>query len=77
MLPLIFLDELGLIVADVDESSGTRLRRTPKLMSSSCWGKRGGEGGEISRNGDRAAATTGGAAADANTSGSTSTGKLE
>ena len=53
MFPLTFLDEL---VVDVEESSGTRLRRAPMPMSSSCWGKRGGEGGgEISRNGDRAA----------------------
>ena len=56
MLSLTFLDELALRV--VDEDSGTRLRRAPMSMSSSCWGKRGGEGGgEISRKGDRAAAT--------------------
>ena len=60
MFPLMFLDELALIVVDVDESSGTRLRRAPMPMSSSCWGKGGGEGGgEISRNGDRAAVATG------------------
>lgn len=80
MLPLMFLDELALIVVD-EEGSGTRLRRVPKPMSSSCWGKRGGErGGEISRNGDRAAAATGRAGAgagNAGTSGSSSTGKLE
>jgi hypothetical protein len=52
-------------------------------MSSSCWGKRGGEGGgEISRNGDRAAAATGAGAgaaagAGAGASGSTTIGKLE
>lgn len=81
MFPLMFLDELALTVVDVDERSGTRLRRAPMPMSSSCWGKRGGEGGgEISRNGVRVAAATGGAAgaaADAGTSGSTSSGKLE
>ena len=67
-----FLDELALMVVDADESPGTRLRRAPMPMSSSCWGKRGGEGGgEISRNGDRAVA-----AAGAGASGSTSSGKL-
>lgn len=76
MFPLIFLDELALIVVDVDERSGTRLRRAPMPMSSSCWGKRGGEGGgEISRNGVRVAASTGGAGAAAD-AGSTSGGKL-
>ena len=81
MFPLTFLDELAPTFVDVDESSGTRLRRASKLMSSSCWGKRGGEGGEISRNGDRAVVATGraaaGAAANAGTSGSSSIGKLE
>lgn len=61
LFPLMLLDELAFIVVDdVDDNSGTRLRRAPMPMSSSCWGKRGGEGGgEISRNGDRAAAATG------------------
>ena len=78
MFSLMFLDEQARIV--VDESSGTRLRRVPKPMSSSCWEKGWGEGsGEISRNGDRAAAATGiGAAVGAGTSScSSSTGKLE
>ena len=81
MFPLMFLDELALTVVD-DELSGTRLRRVPKPMSSSCWENGRGEGGgEISRNGDLAAAATGragaGAGVDAGTSGSSSTGKLE
>lgn len=77
--PLMFLDELALKVVVVDEGSGTRLRRTPMSMSSSCWGKRGGDGGgEISRNGARATATGGGAGASgAGASGSNSYGKLE
>lgn len=77
--PLMFLDELVFKVVDIDEGSGTRLRRIPMSLSSSCWGKRGGEGGgEISRNGARAA-TGGGRAAATGTgaSGSASCGKLK
>ena len=39
------LDELALKAVDVDGEFGTRLRRVPMSMSSSCWGKSGGEGG--------------------------------
>jgi len=78
MLSLTFLDELAFSVVDSD--AGTRLRRAPMSMSSSCWGKRGGEGGgEISHNGDRTAATggaAGAAATGAGAAGSASCGKL-
>ena len=81
MFSLVILDELALKAVDVDEEFGTRLRRVPMSMSSSCWGKSGGEGGgEISRNGDRAAATgaeAGRVGMGTGVSGSASCGKLE